>query len=80
MGQALVPNQPTERDRAASGARVHSSQVHSSAGFITQLIATKSQAPQTRARRRRDPVEATDAYKALGQWPTPAGRVLARSL
>jgi hypothetical protein len=50
------------------------------ADFIAQLIATKIQAPQTRARRRAEPNEATAAYSALGQWPTGTGRTLSRKL
>jgi len=44
------------------------------------LIAVRLQAPQTRARRRAAPEDAAAAYGALGQWPTPAGRVLSRAL
>jgi hypothetical protein len=50
------------------------------ADFVAQLIATSAQVPQTRARRRAEPSEATAAYGAVGQWPTPSGRALSRSL
>jgi hypothetical protein len=50
------------------------------ADFVAQLIATSGQAPQTRARRRAAPQEATAAYGAVGQWPTPSGHSLSRSL
>ena len=50
------------------------------ADFIAQLIATKAQAPQTRARRRAEPDVASAAYRALGQWPTPTGRSVSRLL
>jgi hypothetical protein len=50
------------------------------ADFIAHLIAARLQAPQTRARRRAEPEDAAAAYGALGQWPTPAGRVLSRAL
>ncbi len=73
LRNALVPIGPNRRCReiAHAGAR-------SSADFIAQLIATRSQAPQTRARRRAEPEEATAAYRALGQWPTGTGRSLSR--
>lgn len=51
-----------------------------SADFIAQLIATKAQVPQTRARRRAEPDVANAAYRALGQWPTPMGRSVSRLL
>jgi hypothetical protein len=50
------------------------------AGFIAQLVATRLQAPQTRARRRAEPGEAVVAYRALGQWPSLPGRTVSRSL
>jgi hypothetical protein len=66
---ALVAN----ADKSPAGGRP-------SADFIAQLIATKIQAPQTRARRRAEPSEATAAYRALGQWPTAMGCTLSRKL
>jgi hypothetical protein len=69
---ALVPIVlAADADKSHAGGR-------SSADFIAQLIATKIQAPQTRARRRAEPNEATAAYRALGQWPTGTGRTLSR--
>ena len=50
------------------------------ADFIAHLIAVRLQAPQTRARRLAEPEDAAAAYGVLGQWPTPAGRVLSRAL
>lgn len=50
------------------------------ADFVAHLIATKTQAPQTRARRRAEPEQAVAAYGAVGQWPIPLGRTLSRSL
>lgn len=35
------------------------------AAFLAHLIATKAQAPQTRARRRAEPAEALAAYRAV---------------
>jgi hypothetical protein len=75
VNRALVPVTPTVRDSTPprAGSRP-------SADFIAHLIATSAQAPQTRARRRAEPAEAIAAYGALGQWPTPSGRTLSRSL
>lgn len=51
------------------------------ADFIAHLIATATQAPQTRTRRRAEPGEAASAYRTLGQWPSAsAGCKVARSL
>jgi hypothetical protein len=61
---------------AASAWRSHGPR----AEFIAHLIAVRMQAPQTRARRRAEPQDAAATYGALGQWPTPAGRVLSRAL
>ena len=72
LRNALVPIGPAaDANKSHSGGR-------SSADFIAQLIATKTQAPQTRARRRAEPDEATAAYRALGQWPIGTGRTLSR--
>jgi hypothetical protein len=38
---------------------------HRNAQFVAQLIATRTQAPQTRIRRRAEPREAADAYRAV---------------
>ena len=38
---------------------------HPAAGFLAQLIATRMQAPQTRARRRAEPDEATAVYRSM---------------
>ncbi len=75
MSTALVPLGSTDRDSGPSrmGQRPN-------ADFIAHLIATAAQAPQTRARRRVEPQAATAAYRALGQWPTPPGGALSRSL
>jgi hypothetical protein len=50
------------------------------AAFLTQLIATRQQAPQTRTRRRAEPDEAIAAYAGTDDRPLPAGRALSRSL
>jgi hypothetical protein len=38
---------------------------HPSASFLAQLIATRMQAPQTRARRRAEPEEAIAVYRSM---------------
>lgn len=50
---------------AAAPARAASPQTRGDAAFLAQLIATKVQAPQTRARRRAEPAEALAAYRAV---------------
>jgi hypothetical protein len=67
----LAPAGPAASARQAHGQR---------ADFIAHLIAVRLQAPLTRARRRAEPEDAAAAYGALGQWPTPPGRVLSRAL
>jgi hypothetical protein len=50
------------------------------ADFIAHLIATSAQEPQTRARRRATPDEASAAYRALGRRPAASGRKVSRTL
>jgi hypothetical protein len=80
VNNALVPVAPVNRDtNNRQSDRPHqASRPH--CGFIAHLIATKTQAPQTRTRRRAAPGEAISAYNGLGQRPRAAGRVLSRSL
>jgi len=75
MKNALVPVTPQVRVAAPA-----QSDRRAKADFVAHLIATAVQAPQTRARRRADPADATAAYRSLGQWPTEAGRAVSRSL
>jgi hypothetical protein len=75
LRNALVPFVHT--DHAATTVRPSP---RANADFVAHLIATKTQVPQTRARRRAEPEQAVAAYGAVGQWPTPAGRTLSRSL
>jgi hypothetical protein len=75
LSNALVPLAHT--DPAAAPPR---STGRAKADFVAHLIATFAQLPQTRARRRAEPAHAIAAYGAVGQWPTPAGRRLSRSL
>jgi hypothetical protein len=55
-------------------------QTRARADFIAHLIATAAHLPQTRERRRAEPAEAAAVYQTLGQWPSEAGRTLAKSL
>ena len=48
-------------------ARNESLLVRGDAAFLAQLIATKGQAPQTRARRRAEPAEALAAYRKVAR-------------
>jgi len=72
MHNALVPMAPTPGPEPAPQL--------ASAHFLAHLIATARQEPQTRARRRAAPGEAVAAYDALGQWPTPIGHRLVRTV
>jgi hypothetical protein len=70
QGKALVP---VASGRSAPPAgRAH-------AAFLTHLIATRRELPQTRARRRVEPGEAARAYRARLARPAPRP-VLSRSL
>jgi hypothetical protein len=71
----LIPVTPISRD-----SKLKRPVNRPDSGFIAQLIATAAKAPQTRARRRAEPGEATGAYAELGQRPSPVGRILSRSL
>ncbi len=75
MSDALVPLAPSPYAPAYPRAarRPH-------ADFIAQLIATSLQVPQTCARRRAAPEEATAAYGARERPPAAPGRMLSRSL
>jgi hypothetical protein len=55
--RALVVVAPPPRARAA--------RPHRNAQFVAHLIATRTQAPQTRVRRRAEPREAADVYRAI---------------
>jgi hypothetical protein len=53
---------------------------HSSAAFLTQLLAAKAGLPQTRERRRADPDEASHCYEMTMSPLAPgAGRMLSRA-
>ena len=75
MTTALIAVSPKVRNEPVWLA---SSRSHAS--FVAQLIATAAQMPQTRARRRAEPDEASAAYRAFGQWPSDAGDLLSRLL
>ena len=49
----------------APAAREASPQTRGDAAFLAHLIATKTQAPQARAKRRAEPAEALAAYRAV---------------
>ena len=44
---------------------------HASSSFLAQLIANKMQAPQTRARRRAEPGEASAVYRSMTKPVVP---------
>jgi hypothetical protein len=50
------------------------------ADFLAQLIATVTQAPQTRMRRRAEPAEAVAVYGAVDRRPSASHPALSRSL
>jgi hypothetical protein len=59
-GTSLVAVEPPRRsERAPQSIR------HPSAPFVAHLIATRMQAPQTRARRRAEPEEAVAVYRSM---------------
>lgn len=73
-GTALVPVAPVRApDPLGRPAR------RPLAAFLVHLIATDRQAPQTRSRRRLEPGEAANHYRATLAAPA-AGAVLSRSL
>ena len=75
MRNALVPLTAVRQEPAELPAMTRPK-----ADFIAQLIATSTQAPQTRARRRATADEATAIYGALGRPPSLPGHALSRSL
>ena len=75
MTTALIAISPSIRNQPAALTSARNNAV-----FVAHLIATATQLPQTRARRRAEPDEASAAYRALGHWPSNAGDVLSRSL
>ena len=79
MSNALVSLAQTDPAAAPTAVNVQAKS-RANADFVAHLIATSAQAPQTRARRRANSEDAIAAYDALGQWPTPAGGKLSRSL
>jgi hypothetical protein len=71
--RALIPLQPIARSDTRSGSRPQAS-------FLAHLIATASQLPQTRERRRGTSEDASAAYAAANAGPArSAGRVLVRT-
>ena len=72
-GTAMVPVGPRSREVIPRYAR------RPHASFRVQLIATDRRVAQTRSRRRADPREATDAYRARLTRRTATGRLLSVS-
>ena len=64
-------------EAAAAGERAPRVTRHPAAGFLAQLIATRMQAPQTRARRRAEPGEASAVYRSMTK-PVVPRRVFGR--
>jgi hypothetical protein len=81
LNPAQPPHEPGARSHHA-GARCGfgAAGLRPAGRFVAHLIAGCLQAPQTRAGRRAEPADAIAAFGALGQWPTPARRVLSRAL
>jgi hypothetical protein len=79
MSTALVPFAPKIEKRIETAPAGHAG-ARPNAEFLTQLIATVGQAPQTRLRRRAESEEAIAAYGTRGRLSTPAGRAMSRSL
>ena len=71
--RALVPTTPTAT-RATGHGDVDG---RPRGAFLAQLIATDLQLPQTRARRRAEPADASGCYAAV--TPAPTGMVVHRS-
>ena len=68
---AITPAAPYERALTLTR--------HPAAPFLAQLIATRMQAPQTRARRRAEPTEAIAVYSAaMAPRPAPQKRPSAK--
>ena len=75
------PQAPVTETRAliaieatASSERAPQVTRHPAAAFLAHLIATKMQAPQTRARRRAEPEEAIAVYQAMTAKRSTRGR------
>lgn len=64
--RALVPVQQARR---ASTSLTAPRPLARHAAFYAHLIATRAQAPQTRARRRIEPLEGASAYRATSEMP-----------
>ena len=84
LGQTTKADTPETESRAliaieapAAGERAPRPTRHPAAGFLAQLIATRMQAPQTRARRRAEPSEASAVYRSMTK-PVVPRRVFGR--
>jgi hypothetical protein len=76
-GRALVPTtllpEATPYEAAATSQRPR-------ADFVAQLIATKLKVPQTRARRRAEPTDASAVYETVAAGCSATRRALSRSM
>lgn len=82
--EAREPEAPESESRALIALEAPASSEHTprmtrrpAAGFLAQLIATQIQAPQTRARCRAEPEEATAVYRSMTK-PVTYRRTLGR--
>jgi hypothetical protein len=76
-GRALVPTAPTPVPESGLDGFTTS---RPSLPFLAQLIATALKAPQTCARRRAEPADATAIYAAGAELPAEIGASFRRSL
>lgn len=74
---ALIGEQDARGDEALRGAGTPFAQ-RGNAAFLTHLIATRENLPQTRARRRSDPATTTSMYQSVSRSTinTTTGRIL----
>jgi len=76
-GRALVPT--TLPPESAADESIATSQ-RPRAAFVAQLIATALKAPQTRARRRAEPADASAVYATVAAGCSASSRTLSRSM
>jgi len=67
VNETALPDAPASRALVVIAPAPHASATrpHRNAQFVAQLIATRTQAPQTRVRRRVEPREAVQAYRTV---------------
>jgi hypothetical protein len=79
-GRALVPTIPPPSASRGAPTGADNAPSRPRGPFLAQLIATDLQMPQTRARRRAEPADASTCYAAAATMPAPTGIVLRRSV